>query len=400
MVDTLHRRGIKVVLDMVYNHTVECLGKYVYSFEGLVPGYYYRRKRDGHYWNGSGVGNEFRSEAPMARRFIIDSVKYWVTEYKIDGFRFDLMGLIDLVTLIELTKELQAINPDIFIYGEPWTGGDSPIQGVSKGQQRGLGMAVFNDHLRDALKGSVFQARTQGFVQSGDDIVRVKQGIRGAINDFADAPTESINYVECHDNHTLWDRLLISTLDDGRINEAKRRSMNRLAAALLFTAQGIPFIQSGQELLRSKNGHDNTYNQPDAVNMIRWGQKAQNYEIFCYYKGLIALRRAHPLFRLRTALEITNALKFLDSSLGFNLPAQTIGVLITDPTGYDGWQRALLLFNAQTQPVTMTIPVGRWQIFVDHLQASAQPLTNSSLHLEPTSMRVPAHSAVILGEGT
>jgi pullulanase len=171
MIDLLHQRGIRVVLDVVYNHTFEAIDRQrVFSFEGLVPGYYYRLRNDGSYWNGSGVGNEFRTEAPMARRFILDSVRYWVTEYKVDGFRFDLMGLIDDKTLDLIVRELRAIDPHLLIYGEPWAGGSSPIELTHKGKQRERGWAVFNDHFRDALKGNVFSARESGFIQAGHKI--------------------------------------------------------------------------------------------------------------------------------------------------------------------------------------------------------------------------------------
>jgi pullulanase len=175
----------------------------IYSFDGLVPGYYYRIKQDGSYWNGSGVGNEFRTEAPMARRYIIDCLRHWVNEYKIDGFRFDLMGLIDHETLRLIADKLRAIDPDLLIYGEPWAGGSTPIEITWKGTQRSQGWSVFNDHYRDALKGNVFNARETGFAQSGNHIHGTKLGIRGAIDDFSDSPLEAINYVECHDNHTL-----------------------------------------------------------------------------------------------------------------------------------------------------------------------------------------------------
>ena len=299
----------------------------VYSFEGLVPGYYYRRKSDGSYWNGSGVGNEFRSEAPMAQRFIIDSVKYWVTEYQVDGFRFDLMGLIDLETMKLLTKELKAIDPNLLIYGEPWSAGETPITITNKGKQRGKNFAVFNDNFRDALKGSVFQPREKGYIQTGNNIEKIKIGIMGSIQDFVDSPQESLNYVECHDNHTFWDRLMISTIDDSNLTDANRRAMARLGAAILFTSQGIPFFQSGQEFLRSKGGNENSYNKPDAINMIRWQQKAANYDIYQYYQGLIALRNNHPIFRLTTSEEIKQAIKFFDQDLGYQLPASVIAYL-------------------------------------------------------------------------
>ncbi len=395
MVDALHRRGIRVILDVVYNHTMEALNQRVYSFEGLVPGYYYRRKTDGSYWNGSGVGNEFRSEAPMARRFIIDSVKYWVTEYQVDGFRFDLMGLIDLPTMAQLTEELRAIDSQLLIYGEPWSAGDTPIEITNKGKQRERGFAVFNDNFRDAIKGGVFKPRERGFVQAGINIEEVKKGIKGSINDFTASPLETINYVECHDNHTFWDRLIASTFDDSTINDADRRAMDKLGAAIIFTSQGIPFLQSGQELLRSKGGDENSYNKPDAVNMIRWQQKVTNYDLFLYYRGLIALRKAHPLLRLATAREIEAAIQFLDQSA---IPANTIAYTLKDVTGKDSWQNALIVLNANNQSVKIPLPNGHWQVYVDNRQASEQILLNTPVQMANGLINVPARSAVVLGE--
>src|SRR5262245_12213244 len=278
MINALHQRAIRVTLDMVFNHTFESIGEgRVYSFEGLVPGYYYRLHPDGSYWNGSGTGNEFRTEAPMARRYLIDMLKRWVVEYKVDGFRFDLLGLIDRETMEQVAIELRAIDPLLLIYGEPWAGGETPIEITHKGMQRSKGWAVFNDHFRDTLKGHVFNSRETGFIQTGEHIPEVKRGICGSIDDFADSPLESINYIECHDNHTLWDRLVISTIDDARITDAQRRALDKLAAAIIFTSMGIPFIQCGQEFLRTKGGDHNSYDKPDSVNMIRWHDKAEHF---------------------------------------------------------------------------------------------------------------------------
>lgn len=396
MIDALHRRGIRVVLDMVYNHTVEELKSRAISFEGLVPGYYYRRKPDGTYFNGSGCGNEFRSEAPMARRFIIDSVKMWVTEYGADGFRFDLMGLIDLKTMTQLARELRAIDPNLLIYGEPWAAGDTPIRVTAKGCQRGRGFSVFNDTFRDALKGSVFHPRERGFVQDGKlNLDTVRLGIAGSIDDFAGAPVETINYVECHDNHTFWDRLVISTGDDARVTDADRRAMDRLGAAIIFTSQGIPFFQSGQEMLRTKGGDDNSYDKPDALNMIRWHDKVENADMVAWYRGLIALRSAHPLFRLARADEVRRALRWLDRDLNLSLPPETLGYVLTDSTGRDGWSRAAVLLNASAKAVEIPIPEGRWQIFIDGLHAGT---TSRGTTKNATRVRVPARSAMVLGE--
>ena len=399
MIDALHRRGIRVVLDVVYNHTFEAIDKgRIYSFEGLVPGYYYRLRPDGSYWNGSGVGNEFRTEAPMARRFILDSVKYWVTEYKVDGFRFDLMGLIDERTLELIVKELRALDPHLLIYGEPWAGGTSPIELTHKGKQRERGWAVFNDHFRDALKGGVFNARETGFVQTGNNGWNTRVGMRGAVDDFASAPIESVNYVECHDNHTLWDRLLISTIDSASVTEADRRAMDKLAAVILFTAQGIPFIQAGQEFLRTKGGDHNSYDKPDAVNMIRWQQKAANYDVSEYYRGLIRLRRAHPLFRLRTAEEVRRAVKFLDYDLGLTVAENCLGCQIEDVTGRDAWSRALVLLNPKPVAAMFAIPRGDWKIYGDDRRVRISPLWRSRSQVDDGLALVAPRSALILGE--
>jgi pullulanase len=399
MIDALHQRGIRVTLDMVFNHTFESIFKHrIYSFEGLVPGYYYRLHRDGNYWNGSGTGNEFRSEAPMARRFIIETVKYWATEYKVDGFRFDLLGLIDVETMRQVVAALDEIDPQLLIYGEPWAGGPTPNDLNGKGKQQGRGWAVFNDHFRDALKGNVFDARAPGFVQSGINISAVKRGVRGSIEDFTASPLEAINYVECHDNHTLWDRLVISTIDNASVFPADRRAMDRLAAVAVFTAQGIPFIQAGQEFLRTKDGDHNSYDKPDAVNMIRWRQKAENYDIYQYYRGLIALRRAHPLFRLETAGEVRMGVELLDDHLGLYVPDACVAYQIRDQHNRDSWNRALVLLNAQNRQVEFSIPAGAWRIYGDDQRVKTWPLRETGAKLTAVGAVVAPHSALILGE--
>lgn len=399
MIDALHQRGLRVTLDVVLNHTFEALDKQrVYSFEGLVPGYYYRLKMDGSYWDGSGTGNEFRSEAPMARRYLVDCLKHWVTEYKVDGFRFDLLGLMDRATIELIVSELRALDPQLLLYGEPWAGGTTPLEIAHKGAQRGRGWAVFNDHFRDALKGNVFNARAGGYVQAGANMHAVKRGMAGALDDFTDGPLETINYVECHDNHTLWDRLLISTADDASVTEADRRAMDKLAAVLLLTAQGIPFLQAGQDFLRTKGGDHNSYNKPDSVNMIRWQKKAENYDVFNYYRGLLALRRAHPLFRQEKAEEIRKTLKFFDTQSHIPMPENCLAILLEDYAAQDEWSRALVLFNPQPRPQTFLIPQGSWQIFADHRNSGTTVLGTLLAPLPATEVTVKPRSALLLGE--
>ncbi|MBS1810721.1 MAG: type I pullulanase [Acidobacteria bacterium] len=399
MIDALHQRGIRVTLDVVFNHTFELINKnLVFSFEGLVPGYYYRLRPDGSYWDGSGTGNEFRSEAPMARRYIVDCCKYWVTEYKVDGFRFDLLGLMDVETMLLIVDELRAINSHLLIYGEPWAGGTSPIELTTKGKQWGRGWAIFNDDFRDALKGNVFDARATGFIQSGNNIHAVKTGILGSVDSFAASPLETINYIECHDNHTLWDRLLISTIHDASITDGDRRAIDKLGAVVLFTSEGIPFIQSGQEWLRTKSGDHNSYNKPDAVNFLRWHQKAENYDVFAYYRGLIALFHKHRLFRYRTARGASKAVKFLDDQLGLPVPPGCIAYQIEDLSEVDEWCRALILLNPNGRQVEFTIPTGVWKIYGDGREVGTTPIARSISRIEDAQAFVAPRSALILGE--
>ncbi|MCI0665291.1 MAG: type I pullulanase [Acidobacteria bacterium] len=399
MIDALHQRGIRVTLDMVFNHTFESIGEgRVYSFEGLVPGYYYRLHPDGSYWNGSGTGNEFRTEAPMARRYLIDMLKRWVVEYKVDGFRFDLLGLIDRETVEQLIVELRAIDPLLMIYGEPWAGGETPIKITDKGTQRSKGWSVFNNHFRDALKGHVFNSRETGFIQSGAHIPAVKTGICGSIDDFADSPLESINYIECHDNHTLWDRLVISTIDDARITDAQRRAMDKLAAAIIFTSMGVPFIQCGQEFLRTKGGDHNSYDKPDSVNMIRWPEKAEHFDVFQYFQGLISLRKAHPIFRLETAEAVRRAVKFFDDHLGEKVPHGAIAYLIEDVMEKDEWSRGIVILNTNAKSIKLKLPEGNWQIFGDGKDVSLLPLRHNIKVIVEGIASIAPRSVLILGE--
>lgn len=382
MVNALHRRGLRVVMDMVYNHTMEqrAQGR-LYSFEGLAPGYYYRLKPDGSYYDGSGVGNEFRSEAPMARRFLRDSCRYWVEEMGVDGFRFDLMGLIDRETIRLITEDLKRIDSNLLIYGEPWAAGTTPIEVTAKGSQKGLGYAVFNDDFRDALKGHVFQPEACGYVQNGSFLERVRCGIEGSLNSFAEQPTESINYVECHDNHTLWDRLSLSM---PAASTAERLSMQRLATAIVLTSQGIPFLHSGQELCRTKWGHHNSYDQPDALNMIRWHDKQKQAELVAYIQGLIALRRAHPMFRMGRAELVRQHLRWEPA------PEPCLSYCLSDPSGTDSWQKAQVLINPGRLPQTFSVAAG-FQVWSESQRALLPPGPRSV-----TRVQVPARQLMIL----
>lgn len=355
MIDAFHRKGLKVIMDVVYNHTAETRAT-TYNFNAAAMDYYYRVKPDGNYYNGSGCGNEFRTEAPMARKFLIDSLVYWVKEYKVDGFRFDLMGLIDREAADEIMAALKAVKPDIFVYGEPWKAGDSPADGVQKGSQRGKGYAVFNDDFRDAIKGSVFSLADLGYVQAAQKRDGVKNGIRGAVDNFTDGPLETMNYVSCHDNHTLWDRIDLSVKDEPLANKI---AMDKLANAIVLTSQGVPFLHAGEEFLRTKGGEHNSYNLPDSVNRLDWTRKREHLDVFRFYKDLIALRKAHPAFRMKTEAAVRENLKFYEE---LNLPVESpaIAYVLDGAKAGDVWKRIVVLINPEKQARAFALPEGSW----------------------------------------
>lgn len=364
MISALHKNGIKVIMDVVYNHTAETKDK-VYNFNALAYDYYYRKKEDGSYYNGSGCGNEFMSDSPMGRKFIIDSLKYWVNEYKIDGFRFDLMGLIDLETVKEIVKEIRKINPDIIIYGEPWSAGQTPIRGVSKGSQKNLRFAVFNDDFRDGLKGNVFRIEDLGYVQVGKNKDTIKKGLKGSIDIFTNSPLETINYVTSHDNHTLFDKL---SLSQPNLDEKYIVDEHKLAHALVFVSQGIPFFLSGEEMLRTKYGNENSYNAGDNINKIDWTRKEKYlHEINYYFKDLIRLRKEHKAFRMTSKEDVIENIRFYED-LGLPLPDdKSIAFLINGRSVGDIWNEILVLVNPKSDSVNFILPKGEWSLVFDNI---------------------------------
>lgn len=360
MINAFHKKGLKVIMDVVYNHTAETRAK-AYSFNALAADYYYRTKADGSYSDGSGCGNEFNTEAPMARKFLVDSLLHWVREYKVDGFRFDLMGLIDLGAVDELVKTLKAEKPDIIIYGEPWAAGATPTDGVKKGSQRSKGYSVFGDGFRDAIKGSVFDVNDLGYVQAGKSREAVMKGIRGSVEDFTDGPLEALNYVSCHDNNTLWDRIDISAKD---ATYGEKVKMDKLANALVLTSQGIPFLHAGEEFLRTKGGEHNSYNLPDSVNKLDWTRKKENLAVFNYYKDLIALRKAHPALRMKTASEVKKNLKFYEE-LGLKVEEPGIAYVLYGDKEADAWGKLAVLVNPARTPMKFVLPTGKWWLAFD-----------------------------------
>lgn len=387
MVSALHKSGFKVVMDVVYNHTAEASPETLFNFNVLAPNYYYRVKPDGTYSNGSGCGNEFRSDSYMGRKFILDSLKYWVKEYKVDGFRFDLMGLMDMTTLEAIVAELRKINPNIFIYGEPWTAGETLIVKTEKGSQKGKGFAVFNDNFRNAVKGSVFNL-LPGYVQTGVERARVMEGLRGSINDFTASPQETINYVSCHDNLTLWDRIVLSTTGQATFGEQIR--MDMLANGLVLAAQGLPFLHSGEEMLRTKNGEDNSYNLPDSINMIDWSRKKTFEGVFRFYKGMVELRLAHPAFRMTTAGEVRAAMKFYED-LGLPVKEPLIAYTLDGKAAGDSWKKIVVLVNPTRNRAEFTLPEGSYSAAVEDGKVELGGLRggiSGSVKVPPISMTV------------
>lgn len=422
MVQALHSRGISVIMDVVYNHTYAIEKG---PFQPLVPDYFYRRDYNGRLSNGSGVGNELATEQPMVRKYIKDSLSYWASEYHIDGFRFDLMGLMDSVTMREITEELRLeINPNLLLYGEPWTGGDSPLAAKTlKGVQRGKGYAVFNDNFRSAIKGDS-DGWGKGFAtgEYGKEGA-VASGIKGAIHEFTDSPVETVNYVTAHDNLNLWDKILavqglrhearLPEMENGRLryggdleaavkqadpyfavdpadvldNETVRRSL--LANGIILASQGIPFLHAGDELLRSKFGDHNSYRSPDCINAIRWENKKRFNPVFQYYKGLIELRRKHPAFRLHGRQEIERSLEFLRCEGG------VVSFVLKNHAGVDAWNNIVVIFNANMGPVTQSLPASSgcgWNIVVDHTRAGSEAFRQA----EDGSVEVAGLSMMVL----
>ncbi len=360
LVMSLHQSGIGVVMDVVYNHTGHTRRAY---FNQTVPGYYYRQNRNGSFANASGCGNEIASERTMVRKYIIDSLKYWVEEFHIDGFRFDLMGIHDIETMNQVRENLDTIRPGILLYGEGWTADKSPMDEqfrATKGNTQKLkGIASFNDDMRDAIKGNNFDGKSKGFV-SGQTLREeaVKFGIVAACHHpqivygyvessyeaWAKEPWQCVNYASCHDNFTLFDKLKLSCPD---ADEETLKKMQKLAGAIVLTSQGIPFLHAGSEFCRSKNGEHNSYKSPDKINQIDWSLKFKNQDVFNYFKKLIELRKKVPAFKMRSSDEIRKHLHFSS-----NYQPGVIAYSIHDYPNDLNWKAIQLVFNASHKPVT------------------------------------------------
>ncbi len=380
---TMSENGLRVVMDVVYNHTGQSGDS---NFSMILPGYYYRMNGDGSFSNGSGTGNETASERYMMRKFMVDSVTFWAEEYNISGFRFDLMALHDVDTMNQIVAALHEIDDTILVYGEPWTGGGTPLSASIAADKANLvdmpGVAAFNDDFRNAVKGNP-DGTEDGFVQDAKTtsiINRLKYGVAGGVQlpgitteglswgkFWNDNPSQTLNYVTAHDNLTLFDKLTY-TATFAQKSGGLIKEMQKQANALVLTAQGIPFLHAGEEFLRSKpcvagdnpdvcvasKYNRNSYQSPDAVNQLRWDLKAQddNMEVFEYYKDLIELRKAHPAFRLSTAAEVEAHLSFIDFD-----DNSVLGYTISDYANGDSWDTILVIHNTG-EFATVTLPAG------------------------------------------
>jgi pullulanase len=359
-VTRLHAADIRVILDVVYNHTSDAGPSS--PFGAAVPGYFFRTTRDGRLMNDSGTGNALADERPMVRKYILDSLEHWLRQYRVDGFRFDLLGCHRPETVRAACERVKSIRPDATLYGEPWTGG-GPIH-FGKGAQKGLPIAVFNDHLRNAIRGDL-DGTTVGFATGeGGDAAAIRRGVAGAIDDFTREPTETINYASAHDNLILWDK--IAKTAPGA-SDATRRAMQKLALGVVLTSQGIPFIHGGCDFARTKQGNHNSYDAGDGINDFGWSRKSEYRDIFDFTAGLVRLRREHPAFRMDDDADVRKALTFAGSD-------RPIVFMLDGRVAKDPWSRILVAYNDEPSPAEVTLPAGDWTVVVDAERAGTEPL--------------------------
>ena len=385
MIRTLHENGLRVIMDVVYNHVYDPKDQ---ALERTVPGYFYRYNADGSLANGTGVGNDTASERHMMRKYIIDSVKYWAKEYHLDGFRFDLMGIHDSVTMNAIREALDKIDPSIIIIGEGWEM-STPLPEDLKASQRNAQamprIAHFNDSIRIALKGSDFgDEKDRGFI-SGKNYLEdlLLRNIKGAMHlsshsSYVD-PEQVIQYVEAHDNLTLYDKLLRSNPDDSEEVRIKRHT---LATSIVLLSQGVPFIHGGQEFLRTKAGVANSYQSPDEINQFEWERVTTFQESVAYVKGLIALRKSEYLFRLHTIEEIEAHFTILSEN--FNIVAFSLT---------NSEKKYIVIFNGNRSDTIFRIQKGKYAILVEDNQVFLESMPEAVLM---EKILVKAHTTSVL----
>jgi len=378
MVKALHDAGIRVILDVVYNHTYDIEHS---NFQRTYPDYFYRKTADGQYSNGSGCGNETASDKPMMRQFMLESVKYWINEYHIDGFRFDLMGVHDIETMNQIRQMVDSIDPTIFIYGEGWSAGACAYPQEQLGMKANIfkmpGIAAFSDEIRDALRGPFSDDTVTGWIGGKDETESIKFGIAGAIahpqvdmtkvnytkEPWALEPTQMISYVSCHDDMCLTDRLRASIPG---ITEEELIRLDLLAQTAVFTSQGVPFMLSGEELLRDKKGVHNSFESPDSINHLDWSNLQRYPQVFQYYKNLIQLRKHHPAFRLGNADLIRKHLEFLPvkrpTARRIDQPEHVMAFRLKNYAGRDDWRDIIVILNASREAQDLAIPEGNYTV--------------------------------------
>ncbi|MCL6570931.1 MAG: type I pullulanase [Bacillus sp. (in: Bacteria)] len=382
LIDRIHSIGLRVIMDVVYNHVYIRENS---SFEKVVPGYYFRHNEIGLPSNGTGVGNDLASERKMVRKYIVDSIRYWTQEYHIDGFRFDLMGILDVETMTEVRKICDSVAKDILIIGEGWSL-NTPLPVAQKAtivnQAKLPRIAQFNDQFRDCIKGSTFNLFDKGYalgnehyMEAASEVITGSIGLKKSGLGLFNEPSQSVNYVECHDNHTMWDKLL-SCLPD--TDDTIRFKYHRLATGIVILSQGIPFLHSGQEFFRTKQGEGNSYCLPDNINQLDWDRKSKYKENVSYIKGLIQIRKSFPCFRLRTASEIHRYIHYL----------QVTAPLLGYRFEMDDYE-VILLINPLSKEQLISIPEGEWAVLADDGYAGISSKGDSlkgEVSVEPVSL--------------
>jgi pullulanase len=392
LIRTIQQQGIRVVLDVVYNHVYD---REASSFEKIVPGYYFRHDEFGMPSNGTGVGNDIASERLMVRKFILDSVHFWIQEYGIDGLRFDLMGILDVATMNAVRDLVDQLDPTFLIIGEGWEL-NTPIpfekKAMLKNQSKLPRIAQFNDLFRDVIKGSTFNLKDKGYVLGNSErLSEVKRVISGsiALTDIEEGlflePSQSVNYLESHDNHTMWDKFVKIQRDKEEENIVRS---GRLATTILLLSQGIPFLHSGQEFYRTKNGDGNSYKSSDFINRLDWVRKQKFSEDVEFIKGVIELRKSHQAFRLRTTSQIRTHFEWLP------LNEPLLGYRLNGIKGYGEWSEIIVIFNPlrNTQKVQLTI-TGQWVILLNHEKAGSKPIKT----FEQNMVTLNPISALVIG---
>ena len=373
MVQSLHGAGIRVILDVVYNHTTNAS---VTGFERTMPGYFYRMSADGSFCNASGCGNETASEQPMFRKYMIESLEWWMKEYHIDGFRFDLMAIHDIETMNQISERLHAIDPNVVIYGEGWAASSVayPAEQIALKDNTYMldKVGAFSDNIRDALRGPL-DCSNAGFMDGvKGNKANVEFGIAGGVDHpqvsvkaWTNNPLQHVSYASCHDDHCLRDRLEEAT----KASEKERLAMVKLAQTAVYTSQGIPFIFNGEEIYRHKQGVKNSYNQPDSINAIDWTYKTTYKDLFDYYAALAAIRHAHPGFCLGDAAAVREKLEFIET--GSEL---VCAFTIKDLEGIDSAKSLVVVLNGSKKPVKVEIPEGKYVVLAKNGKADVEGL--------------------------